>query len=73
VWQDHRRRNRHTELGGEGIVEKFVVGTPPDGLLTTTVRSMRRFQISAVERDVMRDAVNDDGVAARIGHFDAPD
>lgn len=63
VRQDHRGRDGNAEFFGEGVVEEFVVGRPPEGIVDDegAVQSSM-FEIGAIEGDVVGDAVDDDGV-----------
>ncbi len=72
VRQNHRGRNRHAQLARQRVVEELVVGGPPEGVVDDD-RSRQHgvLQIGAVERNVLRDAVDDDAIPAGIGHLDA--
>ena len=62
------------EFGGEGIVEELVVCGPPEGIVDDLrARKDSVLQKGAVEGHVVRDAIDDDGVAGRFGHADTAD
>ena len=62
--QDDGGRHGDAEFFGERVVEKLVVGRPPEGIVDDE-RAVEGgvFQEGAIERNVVGDAVDDDGVA----------
>ena len=72
VRQNHRGRNGHAEFGGQRVVKKFVVGGPPEWIVDDDCSAeCGVLEISAIEGDVLRDAVDDDAIAAGFGHLHA--
>src|SRR5208282_243575 len=70
--QDHRRRNRHAHLIRQRIVKKLVVRRPPERIVDHRRPLQHRvLQICPVERNVLRNAVNDHVVLLRLIHPDA--
>ena len=69
--QDHRRRNRHAHLVRHRVVEKLVVSRPPERIVHDN-RSLqhRVLQIRAIERNVLRDAIQDHRIFLRLIHPD---
>ena len=60
VRQDHGFGHGHAQLLRERVVEELVVGRPPEGIVDDDGSIERgMFQIGAIERDVVRDAVHD--------------
>src|SRR5580692_6224770 len=71
VRYEHSRWNGHTQLLAERVVEKLVVGAPPEGIVDNVSAAERRIlQVAAIERDVVRDAINDDVVRRGLSHAD---
>ena len=71
VGQDNGWRNRNAEFSGESVVEKLVVGRPPEGIVNDDgAVEGGVFEVGAVERDVVGDAVDDDGVWRRLVEVD---
>ena len=69
VRQQHRRRDGDPQLGGQRVVEELVVGAPPERVVDDLRAAQRAvFQPRAIERDVVRNAIDDHVVAARLGH-----
>ena len=65
VRQQHGRRNRDAEPRRQRVVEELVVGAPPERVVDDRRAGERRvLQVRAIERDVVRDAIDDDAVAA---------
>ena len=64
VGQDHGGRDSDSELIGEGVVEEFVVGRPPEGIVDdeSAIQS-RVFEKGAIEGNVVGDAIDDGGIA----------
>ena len=63
VRQDDGGRDGNAELCGEGVVEELVVGGPPEWIVDDDGAVERGvLEVGAVERDVVGDAVDDDGV-----------
>ncbi len=60
-------RHRDADLGRQAVVEELLVGAPPEGVVDHR-RSIERgvLQVGAVERDVLRDAVDDHRVSRRL-------
>ena len=74
VRQNHRRRNRHAHLVRQRIVEELVVRRPPERIVDDNRSVQHRvLQIGAVERNVLRNTVDDDVVFLRLIHADAAD
>src|SRR6266436_4779891 len=70
VRQDHGRRNGHAQAVSQSVVEKFVVGGPPERVVDDDgAVEFRVLQVRAIKRDVLRDAIDDDAVAAGLGHL----
>ena len=70
VRQDHGRRNGHTQFVRQGIIEKLVIGSPPERVIDDYCSAEHSIlQIGAIEGDVLRNAVYDDPIAARICHL----
>src|ERR1700747_3072046 len=61
VRQNHGRRNCDAQFGRQRVVEELVISSPPERVVDDD-RSAERgiLQVSAIERDVLRNAVNDD-------------
>ena len=56
---------RNTDFGGQAVVEKLFVGTPPKGVVDNSRAAERCvFQESAIERNILRNAINDHIVSA---------
>ena len=71
VGQDNGGRDGDAEFGGEGVVEKFVVGRPPEGIVDDDGAVERGvFEVGAIERDVVGDAIDDDGVGRGLVEVD---
>ena len=67
--QQDRRRNGDAQLGGERVVEELVVGAPPERVVDHLRAAQRRvLEPGAIERDVVRNAIDDHVVAAALGH-----
>ena len=67
--QKHRTRNGDTDLTRQRVVEKLIVGAPPEGIVDDDGAAEDRvLQPRPVERDVLRDAVDDDAISGRLGH-----
>ena len=61
----------HAQFGGQGVVEKLVVGRPPEGIVDDDGSVERGvLEIGAIEGDVVGDAVDDDGVARGLVELD---
>ncbi len=74
VRQHHRVRHRHAQPLAERVVEELVVGARPERVADDVgAVEGRRLEPGPVERDVVRDAVDDDTVGARPLHFHAAD
>ncbi len=74
VRQQHGGRHRDADFRRERVVEEFVVGAPPERIVDHRGSGEHGvLQIGAIERDVVRDAVDDDAVARGLGHLDAAD
>ena len=72
VRQQHGGRNGDAEFGGQRIVEELVVGAPPEGIVDDLgSREHGVLEIRAIEGNIVRDAVDDDGVAGGLRHLDA--
>src|SRR5580704_14510473 len=70
--QDHGRRDSHAELTRQRVIEKLVVGGPPEWIVDDDRASKRSIlEKSAVERDILRDAVDDHAISTGIRHLDA--
>src|ERR1035441_7774698 len=67
VGQDDRGGHGHAQLFSQRVVKEFVVGRPPEGIVDDdgSIES-GVLQIGAVERNVVRDAVDNDGVARSL-------
>ncbi len=67
VGQDHGGGHGHAQLGGQRVVEKLVVGRPPERIVDDH-RSVDRgvLQIGAIEGNVVRNAIHDHRVAGRL-------
>ena len=71
VRKQHSIRNGHAQLLRQRIVEKLVVGAPPEGIVDNVSSAERRIlQVAAIERDVVRDAIDDDVVRRGLSHAD---
>ena len=69
VLMRHDRGARHgnTQLRGQSIVEELIVRRPPERIVDHVRPGQHRvLQVGAVERHVVRNAVDDDGITA--GH-----
>jgi len=63
VRQDDGGRNGNAKLCGEGVVEEFVVGGPPEWIVDDDSSvECGVLEVGAIERDVVGDAVDDDRV-----------
>src|SRR6516225_5485074 len=59
VGQDDGARHRDADPGGQGVVEKLVVRTPPEGVIDDDGAAQDRvLEVGAIEGDILRDAVN---------------
>lgn len=69
-----RMRDRDPELGGERIVKELIVGRPPERVVDD-LTAIEGFvlQPGAVERDIVRDAIDEDVIAGGLGHEDPSD
>ena len=70
--QQHRLRHGDADLRGERVIEKFLVGAPPKRIVDHGGPGERRvLEQGAIERHVLRNAVDDDIVTARLAldHF----
>ena len=70
--QQHRLRHRDADLRGERVVEKFLVGAPPKRIVHDGGAGERRvLEQAAIKRHVLRNAIDDDIVTARLAldHF----
>ncbi len=67
--EEHGLGDGDAEFGGDGIVEKFVVGGPPEGIVDD-VGALQDgvLEIAAVVCDFVGDAVDDDGVFGGLIH-----
>ena len=73
VGQQDGLGNCHAELLAQREVEELVVGAPPEWVVDDDCAGKRGvLEISAVERYVVRDAVNDDVVGRRLRHANFP-
>ena len=74
MWQDDRGRDRDAHLVRQSVVEELVVGRPPERIVDDD-RSVQGgvLQVRAIELDVLRNPVDDDGVFHRLIHADAAD
>ncbi len=58
------------ELGGKGVVEEFVIGRPPEGVVDDLgAGQCGVLQVGAVEGHVVRDTVDDDGITGGLVHL----
>jgi hypothetical protein len=72
-WDDSAREG-DADLGGKGVIEKLVIGTPPEGIVDDlSAGEDGVLEEGAVKGNVVADAVDDDAVAGGLGHFDAAD
>ena len=67
--QENRLGDGDSQLGGDGIVEIFVVGGPPEWIVDD-VGALQHgvFQIAAVVVDFVRDAIDDNAVFGAFVH-----
>src|ERR1700722_5870106 len=70
VRQEDSRRNRHAQFASQRVVKKLVVGRPPERIVDHD-RLVQHgvLQVRAVKRNILRNPVNDDPIAAGIGHL----
>src|SRR5215469_2427023 len=74
VRQDDGGGNRDPQLRRQGIVEKLIVGAPPECIIDDNCSGEDRiFQVGSIKRDVMRNAIDDQRIPARISHSYATD
>ena len=74
--QQYGSWNGDPDLGGERVVKKFLVSAPQKRIVDHgSAGEGRILQKRAIERDVLRDAIDDYVVAARLSlnHFVDPD
>src|SRR5262249_18660457 len=74
VRQEHGPRNRYANFRRQRVVEELVVGAPPEWIVDDARAAQRGvLQVRAIERNVVRDSVDDDRIPAWLGHLDAAD
>ena len=67
VRKQHGRRYCYTEARGERVVEEFVVGRAPKGIVDDRGSVQRgMLEERAIKRNVVGDAIENDGVARRL-------
>lgn len=72
VGQEHCGRYRDPQFRGQCVVEKLVVGAPPEGIVDDFGSGEYSvLEEGPVEGDIVRDAIDDEVVAAGYGDFDA--
>src|SRR5437667_11591781 len=75
-WKDYRARNGHADFCRQRVIEKFVIGAPPKWIVYHSRCGERGvLKPGAIERDVLRDAVDHNVVTAwlALNHFVDPD
>ena len=67
--QQNRLRHGDAQISRQRVVEKLVVGVPPEWIVDD-LRSGEHgaLQVSSIERHIVRDSIDDDVVRAGLGH-----